>query len=300
MTFDLRDVALVVAVADHGSITEGARALGLSLSAASSRITALEKSRGVNLLIRSRRGVVPTSAGADFIVRGGQLLAQAEGLVDMLRHHRDGQADHVRMASNTSAADALTEFLAAALSRFPKLRVVLDEVPSEEVARRVRDGDADLGVVSLLDSEAGLAVHPLWGDPLVIVGAPLRGASDDASPTLTFEEVIRGPMIGLTEGSPLQVFVDEQATRLGIDIDYRLRLPSLGAVYDVATTGAGTAILPLGTARRLGAPDEAVHGMPESWTQRRAMLLIRSDRSASSSGDPFVEAMLRYRNEPRD
>lgn len=297
---DMRDVELFVAVVDRGSITEGAQSVGLSLSAASSRITAMEKGFGLSLLLRGRGGVVPTPAGEAFMARGRSMVAQADDLVEVLRHHRDGQASRIRLASNTSAVDALTEFLASTLSRFPDLHVVLEEAPSTDVARRVREGSADLGVVSVLHSDTGLAVHRLWADPLVIVRAPrpldsAASMNDDAE--VTFEEAIRGPMIGLTEGVPLQAFIDEHAHRLGVTPDYRVRLPTLGAVYAVASTGAGTAILPQGTARRLGAPERLVHPMSEPWAQRQALLLTRTDGSASGVEASFVEAMLRYRNE---
>lgn len=54
--------------------------------------------------------------------------------------------------SNTFAVDSLTEFLAATFNKYPELNVDLEEVPSSEVARRVREGTADLGVVSALES----------------------------------------------------------------------------------------------------------------------------------------------------
>lgn len=185
--------------------------------------------------------------------------------------------------------DALTEFLAATRSRFPELRVVLEEAPSSEAARRVREGSADLAVVSVLGSDSGLEVRPLWEDPLIVVG--------EADGELAIEEAMRGPMIGLAEGVPLQDAIDEEARRLGLAPEYRLRLPSLGAVYAVASAGAGRAILPLGTARRLGAPERLVHRMSEPWAQRRAVLLARAGERRSGVEAAFIDAMLRYRAE---
>lgn len=301
MRVDLRDVELFVAVVGQGSITEGAQSVGLSLSAASSRITSLEKSFGVTLLLRGRGGVVPTAAGEAFMAHGRRLVGQADDLVEALRDHRDEQGSRIRLASNTSAVDALTEFLASTLSRFPDLHLVLEEASSTDVARRVREGSADLGVVSVLQSDTGLTVHGLWADPLVIVRVPrlLDSAAPEADDAtkIPFEEAIREPMIGLTEGVPLQAFIEEHAHRLGVTPDYRVRLPTLGAVYAVASTGAGTAILPQGTARRLGAPESLVHPMSEPWAQRQALLLTRADKSTSKVEASFVDAMLRYRNE---
>ncbi|GAV97593.1 hypothetical protein CS176_1823 [Corynebacterium glutamicum] len=68
----------------------------------------------------------------------------------------------------------MTEFLAATLNKYPELNVDLEEGSSSEVARRVREGTADLGVVSVLESRTGLEAHLLWEDPLMIVSTSAK------------------------------------------------------------------------------------------------------------------------------
>ena len=64
MRYDLDDLRLFTQVAAEGSITAGARVMHLSLPSASARVRALEAQAGVPLLIRERRGVRLTPAGA--------------------------------------------------------------------------------------------------------------------------------------------------------------------------------------------------------------------------------------------
>lgn len=80
MSIDLRDIELLVATVDSGSITEGAQTVGLSLSAASFRITDLEKEHGVNLVQRLRTGVVPTEVAEAVLIQSRKLLEQADQL----------------------------------------------------------------------------------------------------------------------------------------------------------------------------------------------------------------------------
>src|SRR5271169_1847606 len=63
MRFDLVDLQLFVAVADSGSITQGAVRAHLALASASARIKGLEADLGVTLVRRRRRGVELTAAG---------------------------------------------------------------------------------------------------------------------------------------------------------------------------------------------------------------------------------------------
>ncbi|BAU96402.1 transcriptional regulator [Corynebacterium suranareeae] len=284
MRIDLRDIELLIATIDGGSITDGAQAVGLSLSAASSRITALEKRFGVNLLHRTRSGVLPTDTSGAIVAQSRKLLEQADLLTDAFQGH---QQMRIKLVTNTSAVDSLTEFLAATLTKYPELNVDLEEKPSSEVARQVREGVADLGVVSVLESHTGLKSHPLWADPLVIVSATAK----------TLEAALQGPMIGLSAEIPLQSYIDGHLNQRGHTPNYRVRLPTLSAVYAVVSTGAGAAILPHGTARRLGARPKNVHVIEQSWAKRKALLLTKEGRTSTEMEQSFVDALLSFRDE---
>ncbi|GGC99477.1 transcriptional regulator [Tersicoccus solisilvae] len=293
----LRDLELFVAVVDEGSITAGALAVGLSLSSASTRITALEKTHG-GLLRRQRAGVVTTPAGDLLTTHARRVLAEAHDLDRQMSAHRHGLRHEIRLASNTSAVDTLTEFLASSLARLPDIRVVLSETSSRAAIQDVVNGAVDMAVVSAFPEQAGLVARDLWPDPLVIIQtsrARSRGAR--AGGRATFREVVQGPMIGLTEGSPLQEQIDQQARLLGVVPSYRVRLPTLSAVLAVATTGAGAAIIPQGAARRLKAARQSVHPMSEPWTQRQALLVTTKNAHEHGVARAFTDALLRYGRE---
>jgi len=64
MYYTLKQLCYFVAVADHASITEAARALFISQPAVSSAISHLEKTFGVQLLLRYQaKGTALTAAG---------------------------------------------------------------------------------------------------------------------------------------------------------------------------------------------------------------------------------------------
>ncbi len=237
---------------------------------------------------------MPTAAGTTLAIHARALLERADELRQAMDGLRGDSAREIRLASNTSAVDTLTEFLAATLARFPTMRIAVVETSSVEVASRVREGGADLGIVSLPPTGDGLIARELWADPLVVVrGSVFRG--DDVAPS--FEEVMRGPLIGLPAANPLQTLIDEQARILGVSPAYRVRLPTLNAVYAVASTGAGAAIVPYGTASRSRTLPAAIHPVAEEWADRRALLITRSAYVPSPAQQEFIDALLRYRDE---
>lgn len=179
--------------------------------------------------------------------------------------------------------------LAAVSIYGPKYRIH-DRIP--EMGREARQ---TAGRISRAAFGAGPGEDcELWADPLVVVrGSVFRG--DDVAPS--FEEVMRGPLIGLPAANPLQTLIDEQARILGVSPAYRVRLPTLNAVYAVASTGAGAAIVPYGTASRSRTLPAAIHPVAEEWADRRALLITRSAYVPSPAQQEFIDALLRYRDE---
>ena len=81
MQYTLRQLAYLVAVADHGSVTAAANALYTSQPGISSAIAQLEAQFGLQFFIRHHaKGVSLTPAGQSFVAAARNLLAQAEDL----------------------------------------------------------------------------------------------------------------------------------------------------------------------------------------------------------------------------
>jgi DNA-binding transcriptional LysR family regulator len=81
MAVELRHLRCLVAIADAGTLTDAAIALGLSQAAVSRTLAGLEAELGVRLLHRTARQVTPTAAGARVLPRARRLLADADQLV---------------------------------------------------------------------------------------------------------------------------------------------------------------------------------------------------------------------------
>lgn len=77
----LRQLQYFVAVVDEGSVTAAARKSRISQAAASMAVSQLERSVGVDLLIRTRsKGVAPTPAGEELAARARHILGMVREL----------------------------------------------------------------------------------------------------------------------------------------------------------------------------------------------------------------------------
>jgi len=292
MRFDLTDLRLFLNVHAAGTITGGAQATHMTLASASERIRAMEDSLGAPLLLRARRGVQLTPAGQTLAEHAQRVLAQVEQLQGEIGRHGGGLNGHVRLACNTSAlSEHLPDLLARFLAEHPGIHIELDERPSEAIADALRNGSADIGIVSDAAALDGLAVLPFRPDPLVLV-VP-RGHALAGHGALALADVLDQPFVGLAEDSALQAHIGRQARRLGRQLRYRMRLRSFEAVCRMVGQGIGVGIVPLAVAARCarGARVQRI-ALRDAWAARHLMLCMREGAALPLHAQLLVRALV--------
>jgi len=140
---ELNDLAAFAAVADAMSFTRAASKLGMSPSALSHAMRALESRLGVRLLARTTRSVAPTEAGERLLRTIRPAFADIAAELAALGGLRDKPAGALRITTPKHAATSvLWPMLPAFLSAYPDIRVELtiDEGLTDIVASRYDAG----------------------------------------------------------------------------------------------------------------------------------------------------------------
>lgn len=275
MHFDLIDLRLYLHTLDTGNITAGASRSHLSLAAASARIRAMEASLGIELLERGRRGVTPTAAGNALARHARLLLQQAEHLQQELAEYAKGVKGQVRLLCNTTAlSEYLPELLADFLCEHPNLYIELQELPSLRITQALRQGTADLGIISDAVDTHGLQTAPFRDDPLVLI-MPLEHPL--ATGSVSFIDSLQHDYVGLAANSALAVYLEEQALHSGFRLQTRIRAEGFDGVMRMVARGAGLGIVPQAALERwpLERPIKA-QPLREDWARRTLLLCARS------------------------
>ncbi|MEV6561089.1 LysR family transcriptional regulator [Nocardia sp. NPDC051756] len=150
---DFTDVSLTAlrvfrAVAEQGTFTAAAGALGYTQSAVSRQIASLEKLAGAELLERHREGIKLTAAGHLVLRRATAVLEQIEVTARELSG-LPAQAATVRVGWFPSAGAALLPKAIAALRRtHPGIAVVSREGSTPALVRALRAGSVDLALLA--------------------------------------------------------------------------------------------------------------------------------------------------------
>ncbi|MGR2710116.1 LysR family transcriptional regulator [Pseudomonas sp. IB20] len=275
MHFDLIDLRLYLNILDAGNITAGAARSHLSLAAASARIRAMEASLGIEFLERGRRGVTPTPAGKALARHARLLLQQAEHLQQDLAEYANGVKGQVRLLCNTTAlSEYLPELLADFLREHPNLDIDLQELPSLRITQALRQGTADLGIISDAVDTHGLQTLAFRDDPLVLIMPLDHPLTAD---TVSFIDSLPYDYVGLTANSALAVYLEEQALHAGFRLQTRIRADGFDGLIRMVAGGAGLGIVPQAALERWPLERRVkAHPLQEDWACRTLLLCARS------------------------
>jgi DNA-binding transcriptional LysR family regulator len=290
--FDLTDLRLFLHVAEAASITHGAARANMALASASERIRAMESSLGTPLLERKRRGVCITPAGSALADHARIITQQMEQMRGDLNSYASGLRGKVRLLSNTVAmSEILPAALAAFLSAHPNIDIELHDRPSQEIARAIADGRADIGIITdSADPAEELEIFPL-GDIRLVVVAPRRHSLGRRR-KIAFREALDHDLVGLPEGSALQDFLDHQAARSGRRLKLRVRLNGFDAMCRMVERGIGLAILPETAGRRCRQSMAIeVISITDTWALRHHRICVRSLRSMPAHAQRLVRCL---------
>jgi molybdate transport repressor ModE-like protein len=272
-------------VAARGSITEAARALGLTQPAATRRLQLLEEEVGAPLLARGRKGVRLTETGKLVAAEGEALLERYERLLSDVRRLQRLEAGTVRVGAGATAVTAL---LPGAIRRFRAAHrdIVFEvrEAGSREIAAAVAREELELGLVTLPVHSDGLDLRPLLRDRIVLVAPrdhPLAGKRVAAG------ALGGSPLIGFEAGSAIRRIIDDALLRRGIAMKIVMELRSIQSILRMVELGLGLAFV-----SSLGLGADAVRiEVPGLRIERTLAVATRRGRPLSAAAAAFLKEL---------
>jgi LysR family hca operon transcriptional activator len=168
---ELRHLRYFVAVAEEGSVRLAAeRRLHTAQPSLSRQIRELEQELGVDLMVRSSRGVTLTNAGRAFLDHARSLLSQAEMAIEAARRVGRAEKASVTLGFLTGyEIELLTPALRILQSELPSINVTIQSQSSPELADGLQSGKIDVAFLRPEPDRPGLEFKLLKRDPLCVV-----------------------------------------------------------------------------------------------------------------------------------
>lgn len=241
---NFNDLLVFVTVAREGSFTRAAAQLGVSQSALSHTVRALEARLGIRLLTRTTRSVSMTEAGERLYDTVSPRFEEIESELAAISEFRDRPAGTVRITTAGHAADAYVwPRLSKVLPDYPDLKVelTLDYGLADIVAQRydigIRLGDQvarDMIAVPISPRlRMAVAATPAYFQRYGVPQAPADLAAHNC--------------IGLrlpTYGGLLPWEFDRDGQELKVRVDGQWTFNGSAPIQRAALAGAGLAYLP--------------------------------------------------------
>ncbi|MBZ4486070.1 LysR family transcriptional regulator [Microbacterium sp. cx-55] len=247
---ELADLRVIRAIAEAGSITAAAAALGYSQPAVSQQVRRAESRLGLAVVERVGRSVRLTDAGrvlARHAAEVDRALTAASGELSELRGLQSGR---VRFVAFPSASPTIVPRILADLAeRSPGLTVTYVEAEPPEAVAAVREGRADIALTFSYPGDRddphgasahGLAVRTVGSDDLlVVVPADHRLA---ARTTVDLAELAKEDWIA---GCPrCRGHLLESCARAGFEPRIAFETDNIVAVESMVARRTGVATLP--------------------------------------------------------
>lgn len=170
MKFTLRQLAIFVAIARQGSVSQAAERLAMSQSAASNALLELERAYDCPLFDRIGKALHLNSTGQGLRMRAEQLLAQAEEIDRLLAGNQPGP---LAIGATLTIGNYLATLIVADyLRQTPGAPATLRVANTRQIVDHLLAHDCDLGLLEGEVSHPDLICEPWLEDELVVFCAP--------------------------------------------------------------------------------------------------------------------------------
>lgn len=293
-------------VAREGSFAAAADKLGLTQSAISLQMKALEQELSTELFDRAQRRPTLNAKGRALLDRASEIVRLYEGLGEAVSDAED-LVGMVRIgAISTIATGVLPDALARLSAAHPKLKLRVVHALSAELMAMVDAGEIDAALVSRPPGELPLDLtwHGFADEPLVVI-AP------DTATEMSDEELLRGfPVIRFNKNAWAGRLIEEELRRRRIETQDVMELDSIESIALMVGRGLGVAVVPYRTVaepfpvrvmivpfgdptvrRSVGVITRTVRTMPRAIDE-----LIFSLRGVAAENDPYLRLKISSRS----
>lgn len=286
----LEQLRIFVAVAQRQHVTEAAKALGLTQSAASAAIAALEERYDTKFFDRIGRGIVLTEEGRRFLGEARDVLARAEAAEQALSEMTGLKKGVLRVqASQTVGGYWLPRHLIDFRAAYPGVRLEFTIGNTEQVVAAVGDGAADLGFVEGKVNDSRLTSREIARDRLMlVVGARHPWAKRRR---ISANDLAATSWIVREKGSGTRAMFEHTLASFGIDfasLNILMEMPSNEAVRSAVIAGEAAAVLSA-SVLVAGLEAELLHAPSLTLPERAFYIVTHRERHVSRAANALLK-----------
>lgn len=159
----IQQLEYILAVDKYRHFGHAAESCFVTQPTLSAQIQKLESELDVILFDRSKMPVIPTEIGTQIIEQAKKVVAESKGIYELVSQLKGDISGVIKIGIiPTLAPYLLHRFVKSFLAKFPNIKLQVEEIVTEEVVRKLKNDELDLGIVVTPLEEQGLVEKPMF------------------------------------------------------------------------------------------------------------------------------------------
>jgi LysR family nitrogen assimilation transcriptional regulator len=241
---ELRQLRYFLGVCEAGSLLQASARLHIAQPALGQQIAALEGELGVQLFVRSTRGMALTPEGRVFLEHAKVVLADVDRARESVRHAAtDPQGQVVLGLPTTVALAATVPIVQACRERYPRIQLQVIEAYSGFLREWLQVGRLDLALLFGDEPDPDLLKRVLLEERLALVAPPDGGPLRSLPSALRLRQIAPLELVLPGREHGLRRIIDEACAKQNLALNVVAEIDSLTSVKKAVAAGVGCTIL---------------------------------------------------------
>jgi len=269
------------------NFSKAAQKLYITQPSVSHSIKQLEEELGVQLFVRTSKGVKITYEGNilfDYIQQAFGLIENAERKISELKTLEHGQ---VTIGSRDSTCKHyLLPYAQTFQALFPAIQIKLQHVSTPQILEKLANGIIDIGIIHMPINESEILLTEFRNiNSTLNVG---KKHKELANKTVSLEEILNYPIITFSETSSTRRFLDQLFQKRGLIVKPDIEVGSVDLLIECAKMGMGIAFVTKElVAKELSEGELLEVRLNETLEKRKIGLVTKKDVPLSIAADKF-------------
>lgn len=165
----LTQLEYIIAVDTYRHFSAAAETCHVTQPTLSMQIQKLEDELGILIFDRSKQPVVPTETGQLILTQAREVIQAARRIPEIVRDANNDLSGELKLGIiPTLAPYLLPYFIGSFIEKRPAVTVQIQELTTEQILEKLRNGLLDVGLVVTPLHESGLYEQPLFHEPFVV------------------------------------------------------------------------------------------------------------------------------------
>jgi LysR family hydrogen peroxide-inducible transcriptional activator len=235
----------VLAVAEHKNFTLAAEKCFVTQPTLSMQIQKIEEELNIQIFDRTKKPIQLTDIGQKIVTQAKNIVIEADRIKDIVEHQKGFIGGEFKLGIiPTVTPTLLPMFLSNFIHKYPKVKLIIEELNTDELINRLKNGYLDAAIASTPLMEEKLKEIVLYYEPFVAYipdNHKIANKKEIEVSDLEIEEILL-----LQDGHCFRDGILNLCKNSNVDIknSFQLESGSFETLIKLANEGLGTTLLP--------------------------------------------------------